>query len=230
MGNATLNRFFSSHHLPPFAIAGASLVHLAYAHKDGSNNPLGVNGNIDKVPFHPYLHIKDPYTVTLFVIVFPVFVFPAPNLLNHPDNHVEANPLVTPPHTVPEWYSLPSYAISRSIPHKAGGIVAMAAALLVSFLLPFINTSEVRSAAFRPPYRKFYWLFVVDRLISGRLGGNPVESPFTQIGVIATIHHFVYLPISTPFLGYPDKLLISRISRQVEQEEDVLGATSAKGK
>jgi len=125
-------------------------------HKDGSNNPLGVNGNIDKVPFYPYFYIKDLYTVILFAIVFSLFVFFAPNILNHPDNYVEANPLVTPPHIVPEWYFLPFYAILRSIPHKAGGIVAMAAALLVLFLLPFINVSEIRSSNFRPLYRKFY--------------------------------------------------------------------------
>lgn len=102
MGGPTLNRFFSLHYLLPFVIAGASLIHLAYIHKDGSNNPLGVNGNIDKIPFYPYFYIKDLYSTVLFTIVFSLFVFFAPNLLNHPDNYIEANPLVTPPHIVPE--------------------------------------------------------------------------------------------------------------------------------
>ena len=115
VGNATLNRFFSLHYLLPFAIAGASLVHIAYIHKDGSNNPLGINGNIDKIPFYPYFYIKDFYSLVLFTIFFSLFVFFAPNILNHADNYIEANPLVTPPHIVPEWYFLPFYAILRSI-------------------------------------------------------------------------------------------------------------------
>lgn len=205
VGNATLNRFFSLHYLLPFAIAGASLIHLAYIHKDGSNNPLGVNGNIDKIPFYPYLYIKDLYSTILFTIGFSLFVFFAPNLSNHPDNYIEANPLVTPPHIVPEWYSSPFYAILRSIPHKTGGVIAMAAALLVLFLLPFINTSEIRSSRFRPFYKKFFWLFVADCLILGWIGGKPVEYPYIIIGQIATFCYFSFSSIIIPFLGTFEK-------------------------
>lgn len=208
VGQPTLNRFFSLHYLLPFAIAGASLVHLAYVHKDGSNNPLGVNGNIDKIPFYPYFYIKDLFSALILSIAFSILVFFAPNLLNHPDNYVEANPLVTPPHIVPEWYFLPFYAILRSIPHKTGGIVAMAAALLVLFLLPVINTSSIRSSNFRPIFRKFYWLFVVDCLILGWIGGNPVETPYTEIGLAATIYYFMYLLVLLPALGYIDKFFL----------------------
>lgn len=208
VGNATLNRFFSLHYLLPFAIAGASLIHIAYIHKDGSNNPLGVNGNIDKIPFYPYFYIKDLYSSVLFTIGFSLFVFFAPNLLNHPDNYIEANPLVTPPHIVPEWYFLPFYAILRSIPHKAGGVIAMASALLVLFLLPFINTSEIRSSRFRPLYRKFYWMFVADCLILGWIGGKPVEYPYIEIGQTATFFYFFFFLIVVPFLGTFEKFLI----------------------
>jgi quinol-cytochrome oxidoreductase complex cytochrome b subunit len=214
VGQPTLNRFFSLHYLLPFAIAGASLVHLAYVHKDGSNNPLGINGNMDKIPFYPYFYIKDLFSVLILSIALALLVFFAPNLLNHPDNYVEANPLVTPPHIVPDWYFLPFYAILRSIPHKTGGIVAMAAALLVLFLLPVINTSSIRSSNFRPIYRKFYWLFVVDCLILGWIGGNPVETPYTEIGLAATIYYFTYLLILLPLVSHIDKFFMSRVVEQ----------------
>lgn len=214
VGNATLNRFFSLHYLLPFAIAGAVFVHLAYIHKDGSNNPLGVNGNIDKISFYPYFYIKDLYSTILFSIIFSLFVFFAPNILNHPDNYIEANPLVTPPHIVPEWYFLPFYAILRSIPHKAGGIVAMGAALIVLLLLPFINTSEIRSSAFRPLFRKFYWLFIGNCLILGWIGGQPVEDPYVIIGQIATFYYFFFFFVIIPALGYIEKFLIKLWSQQ----------------
>ena len=208
VGNATLNRFFSLHYLLPFAIAGASLVHIAYIHKDGSNNPLGINGNIDKISFYPYFYIKDFYSLVLFTIFFSLFVFFAPNILNHADNYIEANPLVTPPHIVPEWYFLPFYAILRSIPHKVGGVVAMGAALIVLLLLPFINTSEIRSTFFRPLFKQFFWFFIADCLILGWIGQKPVESPYIEIGQIATVYYFLFFLAVIPFLGYFEKLLI----------------------
>jgi ubiquinol-cytochrome c reductase cytochrome b subunit len=208
VGNATLNRFFSLHYLLPFAIAGASLVHIAYIHTDGSNNPLGINGNIDKIPFYPYFYIKDFFSLVVFTIIFSAFVFFAPNILNHADNYIEANPLVTPPHIVPEWYFLPFYAILRSIPHKVGGVIAMGAALLVLLLLPFINTSEIRSTFFRPIFKQFFWLFIADVLILGWIGQKPVEEPYIAIGQLATGYYFVFFLIIIPFLGYFEKLLI----------------------
>lgn len=210
VGNATLNRFFSLHYLLPFAIAGASLVHLTYIHKDGSNNPLGINGNIEKISFYPYFYIKDLFSVVLFTIIFSLFVFFGPNVLNHPDNYIEANPLVTPAHIVPEWYFLPFYAILRSIPHKAGGIVAMGAAIVVLLILPFINTSEIRSAQFRPLYRKFYWFFIADCLILGWIGQNEVEAPYVEIGQLATVYYFLFFLVIIPCLGILEKYLIKR--------------------
>jgi ubiquinol-cytochrome c reductase cytochrome b subunit len=226
VGNATLNRFFSLHYLLPFAIAGATLVHLAYIHKDGSNNPPGINGNIDKIPFYPYSYIKDLYSSVPFTIFFSLFVFSAPNLLNHPDNYIEANPLVTPPHIVPEWYSLPYYAILRSIPHKAGGIVAMGAALIVLLSLPFINTSEIRSSAFRPSFKKFYWLFITDCLILGWIGGQPVESPYIEIGQIATVYYFAFFLIIIPFLGYFEKFMLRQRQLHLTQDPKFLGGVA----
>lgn len=209
VGNATLNRFFSLHYLLPFGIAGASIVHIAYIHKDGSNNPLGVNGNVEKIGFYPSFYIKDLWSAIIFTIFFSSFVFFAPNVLNHADNYIEANPLVTPPHIVPEWYFLPYYAILRSIPHKAGGIVAMGAALIVLLALPIINTSEIRSTAFRPIFRKAYWIFVADCIILGWIGQKPVESPYIEIGQIATGYYFIFFAILLPIIGYFEKFLKS---------------------
>jgi len=128
--------------------------------------------------------------------------------LGHPDNYIEANPLVTPPHIVPEWYFLPYYAILRSIPHKVGGVIAMAGALIVLLILPFINTSEIRSSTYRPLFKKFYWLFIADCFILGWIGGNPVENPYIIIGQIATLYYFIFFLVIIPLLGYFEKFLI----------------------
>jgi ubiquinol-cytochrome c reductase cytochrome b subunit len=154
--NATLNRFFSFHYLLPFLIVGAVLAHLAVLHQNGSNNPLGVHSGIDKIPFYPYFIIKDLFSWVIAFVFYFGFVFFAPNYLGHTDNYIEANAMVTPAHIVPEWYFLPFYAILRSIPHKLGGVIAMFAALLVLFLLPYLNTSEIRSSSFRPLHRQFF--------------------------------------------------------------------------
>ena len=183
VGNATLNRFFSLHFLFPFLIAGLSLVHLALLHKDGSNNPLGVDTSVDKIPFYPYFIAKDLFAFFVFLLIFSGFVFYFPNTLGHPDNYIPANPLVTPAHIVPEWYFLPFYAILRSIPDKLGGVAAMGGALIVLFLIPFTNTSEIRSTTFRPIFKIFYWLLVADFLILGWVGQKPVKSisPVTNL-------------------------------------------------
>ncbi len=208
VGNATLNRFFSLHYLLPFIIVALSLIHLAYIHKDGSNNPLGINGNIDKISFYPYFIIKDLFSFIIFTIFFSIFVFFIPNYLGHPDNYIEANPLITPPHIVPEWYFLPFYAILRSIPHKVGGVIAMGGSLIILLIIPFINTSEIRSTNFRPLFKKFYWLFIIDCFILGWIGGNPVENPYILIGQIATIYYFIFFLIIIPLLGLFEKFLI----------------------
>jgi quinol-cytochrome oxidoreductase complex cytochrome b subunit len=139
----------------PFLIAGVTIIHLSLLHKDGSNNPLGINTNVDTIPFYPYFYVKDLFAFFILLLLFSGFVFFAPNMLGHPDNYIPANPLVTPAHIVPEWYFLPFYAILRSIPDKLGGVIAMVSAILVLLLLPFINTSVIRSTKFRPIFALF---------------------------------------------------------------------------
>jgi ubiquinol-cytochrome c reductase cytochrome b subunit len=207
--NATLNRFFSFHYLLPFLIVGAVLVHLAVLHQNGSNNPLGINGSIDKISFYPYFVIKDLFSWVIAFIFYFGFVYFAPNYLGHTDNYIEANAMVTPAHIVPEWYFLPFYAILRSIPHKLGGVIAMFAALLVLLLLPYLNTSEVRSSSFRPLHRQFFWLLVLDYFILGWIGGCAPETPYLEIGQLATFFYFFYFLFIIPVLGLLEKKLMS---------------------
>jgi ubiquinol-cytochrome c reductase cytochrome b subunit len=210
VNNATLNRFFSLHFLFPFLIAGLSLVHLALLHKDGSNNPLGVDTSVDKIPFYPYFFVKDLFAVSVFLFVFGIFVFYFPNAMGHPDNYIPANPLVTPAHIVPEWYFLPFYAILRSIPDKLGGVAAMGGALAVLFLIPFTNTSEIRSTTFRPIFKIFYWLLVADFLILGWIGQKPVKSIFVTVGQVATVYYFFFFLILIPLIGNIESFLIKK--------------------
>nr|YP_009577911.1 apocytochrome b [Guillardia theta]QBJ06289.1 apocytochrome b [Guillardia theta] len=207
--NATLNRFFSFHYLLPFLIVAAVLAHIVILHQNGSNNPLGINGSMDKVAFYPYFVIKDLFSWVLVFIVYFGFVYFAPNYLGHTDNYIEANPMVTPAHIVPEWYFLPFYAILRSIPHKLGGVIAMFAALLVLFLLPYLNTSEVRSSLFRPIHRMIFWILVLDYFILGWIGGCAPETPYLEIGQIATLFYFVYFLVIVPCLGLIEKKLLN---------------------
>lgn len=206
--NATLNRFFSLHFFLPFIIAGLSLLHLALLHKDGSNNPLGVDSSVDKVPFYPYFFVKDLFAFFVFLTFFCIFIFYFPNLLGHPDNYIPADCLSTPAHIVPEWYFLPFYAILRSIPDKLGGVAAMGGSLIVLFLIPFINTSEIRSTTFRPVFKIFYWLLVADFLILGWVGQKPVKDTYIFIGQAATVYYFLFFVILIPFIGNFESRLI----------------------
>jgi ubiquinol-cytochrome c reductase cytochrome b subunit len=206
--NATLNRFFSIHYLLPFAITGLVIVHIALLHKDGSNNPLGIDSSTDKIPFYPYCYVKDLFNALLFVVFFSVFLFYYPNLLGHPDNYIPANPMVTPAHIVPEWYFLPFYAILRSIPDKLGGVLAMFGAIVVLFLIPFINQSEVRSSTFRPIYRKLFWFLFADFVILGWIGQKVVESPYIEVGQIATVLYFLFFCAILPGLGVLESAMI----------------------
>jgi ubiquinol-cytochrome c reductase cytochrome b subunit len=199
----TLNRFFSLHYLLPFVIVGVVVLHLVALHTHGSNNPLGIDvkGPQDSIPFHPYYTIKDLFGLGVFLIAFCLFVFFAPDYLGHPDNYVPANPLVTPPHIVPEWYFLPFYAILRAVPDKLGGVILMFASIGVLFVLPWLDRSPVRSARFRPIYRQIYWLLVVDCIVLGWVGANPPEGKFILIGRIATIYYFAHFLIIIPLLS-----------------------------
>ena len=208
--NPTLNRFFSLHYLLPFVIVGVVFLHLVALHTHGSNNPVGIDlAKKDKIPFHPYYTVKDLFGLGVFMIVFGAFVFFAPNVLGHPDNYIPANPLVTPPHIVPEWYFLPFYAILRAItfdifwiiPAKLGGVIAMFASIGVLFFLPWLDTSKVRSARYRPIYKVFFWLLVVDCFILGYVGANPPEGFLVTLGLLATIWYFAHFLIILPILG-----------------------------
>jgi ubiquinol-cytochrome c reductase cytochrome b subunit len=210
VNNATLNRFLSLHYLLPFLIAGLTIVHLSLLHKDGSNNPLGINTNVETIPFYPYFYVKDLFAFFIFLIIFSLFVFFAPNALGHSDNYILANSLVTPPHIVPEWYFLPFYAILRSIPDKLGGVVAMVSAILVLILLPYINTSLVRSSKFRPLFSLMYWFLVADFILLGWIGQKPVEDPYIGIGLFCTILYFLILLFFLPLIGLIENNLASK--------------------
>jgi ubiquinol-cytochrome c reductase cytochrome b subunit len=206
--NATLNRFFSLHFILPFAIAGLVIAHIALLHRDGSNNPLGIDSKTDSIPFYPYAYVKDLFSLIVFVVFFSVFLFFFPNLLGHPDNYIPADPMSTPAHIVPEWYFLPFYAILRSIPDKLGGVAAMGGAIVILLFLPFINTSEVRSATFRPIYRKHFWFIFADFLLLGWIGQEIVETPFVEIGQLATAFYFFYFLVLIPAMGILESSLV----------------------
>nr|WDA66128.1 cytochrome b [Phymatolithon calcareum] len=206
--NATLNRFFSFHYLFPFIIAALSLLHLAVLHQDGAGNPLGIESSVDKIVMYPYFIIKDLLGLIVFGLLFASFVYFYPNTLGHPDNYIEANPMVTPAHIVPEWYFLPFYAILRSIPHKLGGVLAMVSAIIVLALLPWIHSTEIRSSRFRPIYRFFYYTIVSCCLLLGWIGGMPVEEPYVIIGQIASVYYFFYFLCLIPLLGSLEKFLL----------------------
>jgi ubiquinol-cytochrome c reductase cytochrome b subunit len=193
--NATLNRFFSFHYLMPFVLTGLVGVHIALVHQYGSNNPLGVDSKLNKVSFYPYFYVKDLLGLDYLLLLFSYFVFFEPNVLGHPDNYIPANPLSTPAHIVPEWYFLPFYAILRSIPDKLGGVICMVAAIVCLAFLPYFNTSNIRSSTFKPLYKLFFWFFIIDCLILGWAGQKVVESPFQEIGVIATLYYFAFFGI-----------------------------------
>jgi len=195
--NPTLNRFYALHFLLPFVIVGAVVFHLWALHQHGSNNPLGIDVKTpkDTIPFHPYYTVKDCFGFGVFFLVFGWFVFFAPNVLGHPDNYIPANPMVTPAHIVPEWYFLPFYAILRAIPDKLGGVTAMFAAIAIHFFLPWIDRSKVRSGAFRPVFKWFFWLFALDCVVLGYIGSQPPEGIYIPIGRIATAYYFLHFAI-----------------------------------
>ena len=208
VGSPTLTRFYSLHYLMPFLIFGLVILHIWALHIPGNNNPVGIDikqPSKETVPFHPYIVIKDFYALLIFLIIFSGFVFFVPNVLGHPDNYIEANPMVTPSHIVPEWYLLPFYAILRSVPDKLGGVVVMFAAVFILMFLPWLDTSKVRSAVFRPLYKVFFWILVIDVIVLGYIGANPPEGMYLIIGRIATIYYFVHFILIMPLLGFKEK-------------------------
>jgi len=201
--NPTLNRFFSLHYLLPFVIVGVVGLHVVALHVHGSNNPTGIDpkGPQDTLPFHPYYTMKDGFGLMVFLTIFALFVFFAPNFFGESVNYVVANPLSTPQHIVPEWYFLPFYAILRSVPDKLIGVLAMFAAIGVLFLLPWLDRSKVRSGVFRPIFKVTFWFLVVDCLVLGYVGANPPEGFLVWLGRIATLYYFFHFVILLPLLS-----------------------------
>jgi ubiquinol-cytochrome c reductase cytochrome b/c1 subunit len=210
--NATLNRFFSLHYLFPFIITALVFLHIIFLHEHGSNNPLGINSNVDKIVF-PYFVIKDLYSLSFFFIILSYFVFFEPNLLGHPDNYIPANPMVTPTHIVPEWYFLPFYAILRSVPNKTFGVVLLLAAIIVLLVLPLFGRSFIRSFVFRPIYKVFFWFFFMDCILLGWIGGKPIEYPFYEFGQFFTFFYFSYFLFFFPVIQYLEYCMLrTRVS------------------
>jgi ubiquinol-cytochrome c reductase cytochrome b/c1 subunit len=205
--NPTLNRFFSLHYLLPFMIAGVVVLHVWALHVVGQNNPAGVevkDVKRDTVPFTPYATIKDGSAMVFFLIFFAWFIFFVPNYLGHADNYIDANPLVTPAHIVPEWYFLPFYAILRAIPSKLGGVIAMFGSIAILAFLPWLDTSKVRSASFRPVYKVLFWAFVLVCIGLGYLGAKPAEGGYVTASRLLTFFYFAFFAI-LPFLGWFEK-------------------------
>nr|AIY51212.1 cytochrome b [Noturus hildebrandi]AIY51213.1 cytochrome b [Noturus hildebrandi]AIY51214.1 cytochrome b [Noturus hildebrandi]AIY51215.1 cytochrome b [Noturus hildebrandi]AIY51216.1 cytochrome b [Noturus hildebrandi] len=207
--NATLTRFFAFHFLLPFAIIAATLLHALFLHETGSNNPAGLNSDIDKISFHPYFSYKDLLGFVLLIVALTSLALFSPNLLGDPENFTPANPLVTPPHIKPEWYFLFAYAILRSIPNKLGGVLALLFSIMVLMVIPLLHTSKQRGLAFRPLSQLLFWALVADVAVLTWIGGMPVERPFIIIGQIASVLYFSLFLIFNPLMGWlENKLLI----------------------
>jgi len=198
--NATLTRFFALHFLLPFIISGLSIVHLLFLHTTGSSNPLGLNSNLDKVRFHPYFSYKDLLGINIILILLIYICFQAPWLLGDPENFIPANPLVTPVHIQPEWYFLFAYAILRSIPNKLGGVVALALAVIILYILPFYGNCGFKSFVFYPIGKLIFWRLVSIVILLTWIGARPVEDPYVVTGQILTILYFCYYLLTPQFI------------------------------
>jgi ubiquinol-cytochrome c reductase cytochrome b subunit len=208
VSNATLNRFFSLHYLFPFLLAALAVAHLIALHEHGSNNPNGVNSNVDRYAMHPYFVFKDLVTIFAFFLVLSIIVFFYPNLMGHSDNYIPADPMVTPASIVPEWYLLPYYAILRSIPNKLLGVLAMFGSLFILLILPITDLSRIRGNQFRPAMKLAFWFFVVDFFILIWIGSQHPNSPYIEIGQIATAFYFSWFLIIVPLIGISENTLM----------------------
>nr|YP_010397706.1 cytochrome b [Rasbora bankanensis]UQJ78866.1 cytochrome b [Rasbora bankanensis] len=206
--NATLTRFFAFHFLLPFIVVAMTMLHLLFLHETGSNNPMGLNPNADKISFHPYFSYKDLLGFAIMITGFLVLALFSPNLLGDPENFTPANPLVTPPHIKPEWYFLFAYAILRSIPNKLGGVLALLFSILVLLLVPLLHTSKQRGMTFRPLTQALFWILVADMIILTWIGGMPVEHPFIIIGQIASVLYFSLFLVLFPLTGWLENKML----------------------
>nr|APT41437.1 cytochrome b [Psychodopygus squamiventris maripaensis] len=190
--NATLTRFFTFHFLFPFIIAAMTMIHLLFLHQTGSNNPLGLNSNSDKIPFHPYFSFKDLIGFILMIMFLAILTILAPYLLGDPDNFIPANPLVTPPHIQPEWYFLFAYAILRSIPNKLGGVIALVMSIAILFFLPILHVSKNQGLQFYPINQILFWYMLIIVILLTWIGARPVEAPYIITGQLLTVIYFFY--------------------------------------
>ena len=208
INNPTLRRFYTLHFLLPFILVGVTLLHLALLHQVGSSSPIGSDTGVDDLPFYPYFVLKDAFAFSVYSLIFATFVFYFPNVLNHPDNYIPADPFETPAHVVPEWYFLPFYAILRAIPHKTGGILCMFASILVLFLLPFLNTSAIRNTTYRPIFKICFWFFIADFVVLAWVGQKPVKDELVETGRFATAGYFFFFLVLLPLSGKLETYLV----------------------
>nr|YP_009910922.1 cytochrome b [Darevskia daghestanica]QDP70151.1 cytochrome b [Darevskia daghestanica] len=206
--NATLTRFFTLHFMLPFIIMGTSMIHLLFLHETGSNNPVGLNSNTDKIPFHPYYSYKDLLGALTMLLILLLLTLFSPNLLGDPENFSPANPLVTPPHIKPEWYFLFAYAILRSIPNKLGGVLALLFSILILLIMPLTHMSKQRTLSYRPLSQTLFWLLISDILILTWIGGQPVEHPFIIIGQLASTFYFLTFLLFMPTIALMENKLL----------------------
>nr|AMH85407.1 cytochrome b [Hydrotaea sp. ACMJ-2016] len=205
--NATLTRFFTFHFILPFIVLAMMMIHLLFLHQTGSNNPIGLNSNIDKIPFHPYFTYKDIVGFIIMMMILILLVLISPNLLGDPDNFIPANPLVTPIHIQPEWYFLFAYAILRSIPNKLGGVIALVLSIAILAILPFYHLSKFQGIQFYPINKILFWMMVITVILLTWIGARPVEDPYVLVGQILTIIYFSYFMFNPLITKWWDNLL-----------------------
>nr|AOZ71867.1 cytochrome b [Lobesia sp. FRA-2014] len=207
--NATLTRFYTFHFLLPFILAMMTMIHLLFLHQTGSNNPLGINSNLDKIPFHPFFSLKDliGFLIMLFILIMLTMI--NPNLLGDPDNFIPANPLVTPPHIQPEWYFLFAYAILRSIPNKLGGVIALVMSILILIILPLTFNKKIQGIQFYPLNQILFWSMVTTVILLTWIGARPVEDPYIITGQLLTVIYFSYFIINPMLSKYWDNLIFN---------------------
>nr|YP_010878958.1 cytochrome b [Batracomorphus curvatus]WHE42610.1 cytochrome b [Batracomorphus curvatus] len=207
VNNATINRFFSLHFALPFIISAMVMLHLISLHSSGSNNPLGINSNLDKIPFHPFYSIKDIMGLSFMLLMFMMLIMTSPLLLSDPDNFTPANPMVTPIHIQPEWYFLFAYAILRSIPNKLGGVVALILSIMILFIIPMTNNSKFKSLSFYPLNQMLFWMLISILILLTWIGMKPVEYPFLNTGINLTIMYFSFFVFNPMIMKMWDKMI-----------------------
>nr|YP_010403094.1 cytochrome b [Gynaephora rossii]YP_010403107.1 cytochrome b [Gynaephora groenlandica]UQW19915.1 cytochrome b [Gynaephora rossii]UQW19928.1 cytochrome b [Gynaephora groenlandica] len=205
--NATLTRFYTFHFLLPFIILMTTIIHLLFLHQTGSNNPLGLNSNYDKIPFHPFFTFKDILGMTILLFMLILLSLTNPYLLSDPDNFIPANPLVTPPHIQPEWYFLFAYAILRSIPNKLGGVIALIMSILILIILPFSSNKKIQGIQFYPINQIMFWFLIMTIMLLTWIGARPVENPYITTGQMLTFIYFSYFIFNPLINKYWDNMI-----------------------